>query len=93
MGSALGGSLQVSTAIACGRLASGSIDRTIRLWDIERSAETARLEGHTDWVMALAPLSDGRLASGSNDKTIRLWDLKRGAVPRRFDWVELQRAM
>ena len=72
-----------------GRLASGSEDKTIRLWDVKTGAETARLEGHTaevnpllfprgGRVTALALLPDGRLASGSEDQTIRLWDVKTG---------------
>ena len=59
-----------------GRLASGSADNTIRLWDVKTGEETARLEGHGGWVNALAVLPDGRLASGSDDSTIRLWDAK-----------------
>ena len=39
-------------------------------------AETARLEGHTSSVSALAVLPDGRLASGSGDNTIRLWTIR-----------------
>ncbi len=61
-----------------GRLASGSWDKTIRLWDTASGQETARLEGHTDSIFALALLPDGRLASGSFDKTIRLWDAGSG---------------
>ncbi len=48
-----------------GRLASGSRDNTIRLWDVQTGAESARLEGHSDPVTALCLLPDGRLASGS----------------------------
>jgi len=55
-----------------GRLASGSNDGTIRLWDVARGAEAARLEGHAGPVRALCMLADGRLASGSGDGTIRL---------------------
>ncbi len=68
-----------------GRLASGSRDKTIRLWDPMTGAETARLEGHTSWINALAVLPDGRLASGSKDKTIRLWDLQSGAETARLE--------
>ena len=54
-----------------GCLASGSDDKTVRLW---RDGQcTATLTGHTDDVNCLAVLPDGTLASGSADKTVRLW--------------------
>ena len=48
-------------------------------------AELMRLEGHTDWVSALAVLPDGRLASGADDNTIRLWDAKTGQETARLE--------
>jgi WD40 repeat protein len=45
-----------------GRLASGSYDNTIRLWDVTAGAETARLEGHSGWVAALCMLPDAETA-------------------------------
>ena len=68
-----------------GRLASGSSDNTIRLWDVKTGAESALLEGHSGWVFALCVLPDGRLASGSRDNTIRLWDVKTGAESARLE--------
>ena len=58
-------------------LASGSSDKTVRIWD----AETHRLINelpHDSPVYGLSFSPDGkRLATGCADKTIRLWDLAR----------------
>ena len=54
-----------------GRLASGSRDNTIRIWDL-KSTTSQILTGHSDGVTCLA--SDGeRLFSGSLDCTVRVW--------------------
>jgi WD40 repeat protein len=56
------------------RLATG-LDGVIRLWDLARGEEVARLPGHTSIVWSLAFSKGGAtLASGSGDTTIRLWD-------------------
>jgi WD40 repeat protein len=55
-------------------LASGSHDKTVRLWDVGTKAAVAVLEGHTGYVHALTYLPEPQLlASGSHDKTVRLW--------------------
>jgi WD40 repeat protein len=63
-----------------GLLASGSSDRTIKLWDISTmtckgTLPLANREGHTDYVRSVAFNTYGLLASGSCDETIRLWDI------------------
>ena len=62
------------------KLASGSKDKTVRLWDTYTNEELMTLQKHTGWTNALAFSPDGKmLASGSTDKTIQLWDTETGA--------------
>jgi WD40 repeat protein len=57
-------------------IVSGSLDRTIRIWDAETGqVVVGPLEGHNDLVMSVAFSPDGkRIVSGSYDQTIRVWD-------------------
>ncbi|PJF35147.1 MAG: protein kinase, partial [Candidatus Thermofonsia Clade 1 bacterium] len=55
-------------------LASGSDDRTVRIWDAASGQLLQTLKGHTYLVWSVSWSPDGRyLASGSADGTIRLW--------------------
>lgn len=61
------------------RVASGSYDSTIKLWDVASGEEIATLRGHTSSVGCVAFSPDGmRLASTSRDDTIKLWDVASG---------------
>jgi WD40 repeat protein len=60
-------------------LASGSRDKTIKLWDWQTGRELRALSGHTGPVWHLEFSPDGQvLASGSSDKTVKLWDWRTG---------------
>ncbi|MDY3554938.1 protein kinase [Gemmata sp. JC717] len=68
-------------------LASCSMDRTVRVWDIGPDARGEKreavhvLEGHTGWIQRVAFNPDGtRLLSASDDRTLRYWDVKRGKL-------------
>ncbi|KAI0328083.1 WD40 repeat-like protein [Cubamyces sp. BRFM 1775] len=58
-------------------LISGSLDNTIKIWDIETGKVQRTLFGHIEGVWAVA--SDKlRLVSGSHDRTIKVWSREEG---------------
>ncbi len=75
-----------------GTLASGSADRTVKLWDVASGRLLRTLEGHQDAVFSVAfDLQEGTLASGSVDNTVKLWDVASGRLLRTLEghtgWV------
>lgn len=67
-------------------LASGSSDRTVKLWELDTGTEIRTLTGHFGEVEAITISPDGDiLASGSDDTTVRLWELKTGRELCRLD--------
>ncbi|MCS7227406.1 MAG: WD40 repeat domain-containing protein [Endomicrobia bacterium] len=67
-------------------LASGSLDRTIKLWEVSTGRLVRTLEGHTWDVESVAFSADGKyLASGSGDKTIKLWEVSTGRLVRTLE--------
>jgi len=61
------------------RLASGSGDRTSRIWNAASGQCERVLEGHEDVVIGVAFAPDGRrLATASLDKTGRIWSVADG---------------
>jgi F-box/WD-40 domain protein MET30 len=66
-------------------VASGSRDRTIRVWD-SKIKETFLLRGHTDWVNSVKVEEESRtLFSASDDLSVRIWDLDAKQCIRIFD--------
>ncbi len=59
------------------KLASGSMDNTVKLWEVSARANIGTLQGNNHWVRDLAFSPDGtKLASASVEGTILLWDLQ-----------------
>ncbi|HMJ70568.1 MAG TPA: caspase family protein [Cyclobacteriaceae bacterium] len=60
-------------------VATGSRDKSAKLWEINTGREVRSFLGHDFAVTAIAFTGDGKtLVTGSNDKTIRLWDIATG---------------
>ncbi len=55
------------------RLASASLDNTVKLWNPADGAHVGTLKGHGDGVTFVDFLKDGRIVSASLDKTLKLW--------------------
>jgi len=65
-----------------GLLASGSWDKTIRLWEVETGKCIRTLSGHTDWVHSVAFFPDGKLLASGSRAEIKLWDVRTGRCIR-----------
>ncbi|MHC4725359.1 MAG: protein kinase domain-containing protein, partial [Planctomycetota bacterium] len=62
------------------RIVSGSVDKTVKVWDAATGAELITLRGHEGGINSVAFSQDGkRIVSGSEDKTIKIWDAATGA--------------
>ena len=67
-------------------LASGSDDKTVKLWNVQTGECVRTLEGHSSLVISVAWSGDSQtLASGSFDNTVKLWNMQSGECIATFD--------
>jgi WD40 repeat protein len=76
------------------RLACGTGNGTVKIWDAANGRELQCLDGHSGAIRCLALNSDGsRIATGSRDATVKLWDMESGRELLKIDGksVEINR--
>ncbi|NJR74165.1 MAG: protein kinase, partial [Scytonema sp. CRU_2_7] len=67
-------------------LASGSDDKTIKLWNLKSRKEIRTLKGHKGIIYSVAISPDGQtLVSGSDDNAAKVWNLKTGQEIRTIE--------
>jgi cytochrome c len=60
---------------------SGSVDETVRLWNLDDGRELAIWYGHAGPIIGVAISANGKLAaSGGIDQTVRIWHLATGKI-------------
>lgn len=61
------------------RVAVGSIDLRVRVWDVAETSLLVELAGHTESPSTITFGTDSQmLITGANDRTLRIWDLASG---------------
>jgi len=72
-------------SMAISFVATGSRDKTIKIWDALRGQCLWTFVGHDNWVRALAFHPSGKyLLSAADDRSIRIWDLKNGRCMKKI---------
>jgi len=62
-------------------IVSGSMDGSIRVWDIKTGKLLKIFQGHKKWINTVAISQNGEMiVSASSDKTIKVWNFKTGKL-------------
>ena len=82
--------VSVSVSADSNYVATGSRDKSARLWEYGTGREVRSFLGHEATVRATAFTPDGKyLLTGSNDKTIRLWNIGDGSTRLQLSMPEI----
>jgi WD40 repeat protein len=67
-------------------LVTGSYDRSLVWWDVEKGEPTRTVEAHAGWVRDLVATPDGtRLVSCGDDMLVKLWEADTGKAIRSLE--------
>jgi WD40 repeat protein len=75
------------------RMVTGSLDKTLRLWDLKTGVVLKKMEGHNKGVSRLAVTRDGQLiASGDENGEVIIWNGETGEsltqpIKAHFGWI------
>ena len=70
-------------------LASGSEDKTIKIWEFNSGRELKTLIGHQSYVYQVLFTSSGKqLISSSRDNHIYIWDISSGEILKTFHYPD-----
>jgi len=67
-------------------LASGSRDKSVKVWDVSTGLCLFSLQGHDNWVRGISWHPGGKyLLTASDDKSLRVWDIQHRRCHKRLD--------
>jgi len=68
-------------------LASGSYDKTIRIWNIDTGVTIKVLTGNSIYINTLAVLPKGVLVSGDGNGGIKYWNVANGTATKTISFA------